>query len=61
MCARERDHQLNNNNELLKGDHRVLNGVLKYINRELNRVSNDVIENFLIYKKTQLTQLSSIV
>ena len=30
---------------------RALNGVSKYINRALNRVSNDVIENFLIYIK----------
>ena len=30
---------------------RALNGVLKYINRGLNRASNDVIENFLIYIK----------
>ena len=40
---------------------RVIDSEYRALNRELNRASKDVIENFLIYKKTQLTQLSSIV
>ena len=47
---RERERPLLLLNRVLNGDHRAL-----------NRALNDVIENFLIYKKTQLTQLSSIV
>ena len=43
MCERERERP-----PLLN---RALNGVLKYINRGLNRALKDVKENFLIYIK----------
>ena len=49
MCVRERERERERERPPLLN--RALNSVLKYINRELNRASKDVKENFLIYIK----------